>query len=246
MSALKHIYLLKEKLGDDVEINICYTDIRSYGKGYEEFYRKIRGMKNTNFFRGRPSEVRPASDALSIDIFDTTTNKLFEINTDLVILVPALVPRFDNDEFARILRISQSTDGFLLEAHPKLRPMDTFTGGIFIGGCCQAPKDIQDSVAQASGAAARAADILSKKELEAEPLISCVEEELCSGCSTCISVCAYNAIELVKGEEDKKVAKVNEALCMGCGACVASCPSGAMQQRGFKDEQMKPMIEETV
>ncbi|KYK21174.1 disulfide reductase [Thermoplasmatales archaeon SG8-52-4] len=244
MSALKHVYLLKEKLGDDVEINICYTDIRSFGKGYEEFYRNIRGMK-TNFFRGRPSEVRNAKDHLSIDIFDTTTNKLFEIKTDLVVLVPALVPRADAEDFARLLRISQSADGFLLEAHPKLRPIDTFTGGIFITGCCQGPKDIQDSVAQSSGAAARAANILSKKELEAEPLISYVEEDLCSGCSTCISVCAYNAIELVK-EDDKSHAKVNEALCMGCGACVASCPSGAMQQRGYKDKQLKPMIEETL
>ena len=245
MSALKHAYLLKEKLGDDVEINVCYTDIRSFGKGYEEFYRKIRGMK-TNFFRGRPSEVRNAGDHLTIDIFDTTTNKLFEINTDLVVLVPALVPRADADEFTRMLRISQSVDGFLLEAHPKLRPMDTFTGGIFITGCCQGPKDIQDSVAQASGAAARAANILSKKELEAEPLVSCVEEELCSGCSTCISVCAFNAIELDKEKDGKVHAKVNEALCMGCGACVGACPSGAMQQRGFKDKQILPMIEETV
>ncbi len=244
MSALKHVYLLKENLGDDVEINICYTDIRSFGKGYEEFYRRIRGMK-TNFFRGRPSEVRNAGDHLTIDIFDTTTNKLFEINTDLVVLVPALVPRADADEFARILRISQSADGFLLEAHPKLRPMDTFTGGIFIAGCCQAPKDIQDSVAQASGASARAANILSKKELEAEPLVSCVDEDLCSGCATCISVCAYNAIDLVK-EKDKSHAKVNEALCMGCGACVCTCPSGAMQQRGFKDKQLIPMVDETV
>ena len=244
MSALKHVYLLKEKLGDDVEINICYTDIRSFGKGYEEFYRNIRGM-NTNFIRGRPSEVRNAGDYLSIDIFDTTTNKLFEIKTDLVVLVPALVPRADAGDFARLLRISQSEDGFLLEAHPKLRPIDTFTGGIFITGCCQGPKDIQDSVAQSSGAAARAANILSKKELEAEPLISYVEEDLCSGCSTCISVCAYNAIELIK-DDDKSHAKVNEALCMGCGACVASCPSGAMQQRGYKDKQLKPMIEETL
>jgi heterodisulfide reductase subunit A len=244
MSALKHVYLLREKLGDDVEINICYTDIRSFGKGYEEFYRNIRGMK-TNFFRGRPSEVRNVGDHLTIDIFDTTTNKLFEINTDLVVLIPALVPRVDAADFARLLRISQSADGFLLEAHPKLRPIDTFTGGIFITGCCQGPKDIQDSVAQASGAAARAANILSKKELEAEPLISCVQEDLCSGCSTCISVCAYNAIELVK-EDDKSHAKVNEALCMGCGACVASCPSGAMQQRGYKDKQLSPMIEETL
>ncbi len=244
MSALKHVYLLKEKLGDDVEINVCYTDIRSFGKGYEEFYRKIRGMK-TNFFRGRPSEVRKAEDHLSIDIFDTTTNKLFELNTDLVVLVPALVPRANSEDFARLLRISQSADGFLLEAHPKLRPMDTFTGGIFITGCCQGPKDIQDSVAQSSGAAARAANILSKKELESEPQIAYVDEDLCSGCSTCLSVCSYNAIELLK-EDNKSRAKVNEALCMGCGACVASCPSGAMQQRGFKDKQISPMIEETV
>ena len=244
MSALKQVYLLKEKFGDDVEMNVCYTDIRSFGKGYEEFYRKIRGMK-TNFFRGRPSEVRNAEDHLTIDIFDTTTNKLFEINTDLVVLVPALVARADADEFARILRISQSADGFLLEAHPKLRPMDTFTGGIFVAGCCQGPKDIQDTVSMASGAAARAATILSKKELEAEPQVACVNEDVCSGCSVCISVCAYNAIELVK-ENDKSHAKVNEALCKGCGACVGSCPSGAMQQRGFKDNQILPMVNETI
>jgi heterodisulfide reductase subunit A len=245
MSALKHVYLLKEKLGDDVEINVCYTDIRSFGKGYEEFYRNIRGMK-TNFFRGRPSEVRKSNDNLTIDIFDTTTNKLFEINTDLVVLVPALVPRADAADFARLLRISQSPDGFLLEAHPKLRPIDTFTGGVFITGCCQGPKDIQDSVAQASGAAARAANILSKKELEAEPLISFVDEDLCSGCSTCIAICPYTAIEIDKEKDGKSHAKVNDALCMGCGACVVSCPSGAMQQKGFKDKQIKPMIEETV
>jgi len=244
MSALKHVYLLKEKLGDDVEINICYTDIRSFGKGYEEFYRKIRGMK-TNFFRGKPSEVRKSGDNFTIDIFDTTTNKLLEINTDLVVLVPALVSRVDAADFTRIVRISQGADGFFLEAHPKLRPIDTFTGGVFIAGCCQSPKDIQDTVAQASGAAARAANILSKKELEAEPLISCVDEDICSGCGTCISVCVYNAIELVK-EDDKSHAKINDALCMGCGLCVATCPSGAMQQRGYKDKQLRPMIEETV
>jgi len=245
MSALKQMYLLKEKLGDDVELNICYMDIRSFGKGYEEFYRKIRGI-NTNFFRGRPSEVRPIKNYLSIDIFDTTTNKLFEIKTDMVVLVPALVPRADSDEITKILRISKGADGFLLEAHPKLKPVDTATNGIFIAGCCQAPKDIQDTVAQASAAAARAANILSKKELEAEPQVSCVDEDLCSGCGTCISVCSYRAIELVKEKDGKSHAKVNEALCMACGTCVAACPSGAMQQRGFKDKQLLPIIEETV
>ena len=121
----------------------------------------------------------------------------------MVVLVPALVARADADEFARMLRISQSTDGFLLEAHPKLRPMDTFTGGIFVAGCCQGPKDVQDTVSMASGAAARAATILSKKELEAEPQVACVDEDACSGCSVCISVCAYSAIEMVK--EDNKL-----------------------------------------
>ena len=243
MSALKHVYLLKEKLGENVEINICYTDIRSFGKGYEEFYRKIRGM-NTSFFRGRPSEVRNAGEHMSIDIFDTTTNKLFEIKTDLVVLVPALVSRADSDELARILRISQSSDGFLLEAHPKLRPMDTFTGGIFITGCCQGPKDIQDSVAQASGAAARAANILSKKELESEPLISFVDKDLCSSCRMCVAICPYGAIDIETEKDNTSHAKVNEALCMGCGACVVSCPSGAMQQKGYKDKQINPVIEE--
>ncbi len=245
MSALKQVYLLKEKLGDNVEINVCYTDIRSFGKGYEEFYRNIRGLK-TNFFRGRPSEVRNAGDRLLIDIFDTTTNKLLEISTDLVVLVPELVPRFDADEFARVLRISQSGDGFFLEAHPKLRPMDTFTSGIFIAGCCQGPKDIQDTVSMASGAAARAANILSKKELESEPQVACVDEDACSGCSVCLSVCAFNAIELMTEDKDKSRAKVKEALCMGCGACVGACPSGAMQQRGYKDKQILPMVKETV
>jgi len=245
MSALKQVYLLKEKLGDDIEMNVTYTDVRSFGKGYEEFYRNIRGMK-TNFFRGRPSEIRNKDDHLTIDIFDTTTNKLFEIDTELVVLVPALVPRADADELARLLRISQSADGFLLEAHPKLRPMDTFTGGVFIAGCCQGPKDIQDSVAQASGAASRAANILSKKELESEPLVSYVDEDYCSGCGTCVSVCPYTAIELIKEKDGTTHAKVNEALCMGCGACVASCLSGAMQQRGFKDNQLISMVDETI
>lgn len=242
MSALKQAYLLREKLGEDVEINICYTDIRSFGKGYEEFYRRIRGIK-VNMFRGRPSEVRNMGDHLKIDVFDTMTNKLFEIKTDLVVLVPAIVPRTDATEFARLLHITQSAEGFFLEAHPKLRPVDTFVNGIFIAGCCQGPKDIQDSVSQASGAAARAATLLSKKEIELEPLIATVDEDLCSGCMICISICPYNAIEKVKDKKGKIKAKVNEALCMGCGACVASCPSGAMQQYGFKDKQLLPMIE---
>jgi len=244
MSALKQLYLLREKL-PDVELNLCYMDIRSYGKKYEEFYRTVRGI-NSNVFRGRPSEVRQDKEELIVDIFDTMTGKLFEVRSDMVVLVPALTPRKDAGDLARLLRISQSPDGFYLEAHPKLRPMDTATGGIFLSGCCQGPKDIQDTVAQASGAASRAVTIISQKKLEVEPLIAVVDEDLCSGCGTCVSICPYQAIELIKLDDGKTRAKVNEALCMGCGACAAACPSSAMQQKGFKDKQMIPIIDETI
>jgi len=240
MSALKHVYLLREKLGEDVEINICYTDIRSYGKGYEEFYRKIRGLK-TNMFRGRPSEVRDMKTYQKIDIFDTTTNKLFEIKTDMIVLVPALVPRSNTDELARLLRLTLSGDGFFLEAHPKLRPVDTFVNGIFIAGCCQGPKDIQDTVSQASGAASRVATILSKKELEIDPLIAAVDEEVCTGCGICVEVCPYEARTL---NEKTKIAEVNEALCAGCGGCIAACPSNASIHKNFTKKQLLDMVDE--
>ncbi len=240
MTALKHLYLIREKL-PDVELNLCYIDIRSFGKGYEEFYRKARNLK-VNLFRGRPSEVKPTKEGIIINVFDTMTNKLFEIKTDMVVLVPAVTPREDFVELARKLKISLSSDGFFLEAHPKLKPMDTATSGIFLAGFCQGPKDIQDTVAQASGAASRALTILSKEKLEAQAYTAEVNEELCSGCGICVATCAYQAIELVT-EDEKTHAKVNEALCMGCGACSAACPSGAIQQRGFKDLELLPVIE---
>ncbi len=244
MTALKQVILLRENLGEEVEINILHTDIRSFGKGYEEFYRNVRA-ENTNFFRGRPSEVRIRNEDIRIDIFDTITNKLFEIRTDMVVLVPAVVPRADSGEFARMMNLSRSGDGFLLEAHLKLKPMDTFVNGIFIAGCCQGPKDITDTVAQASGAASRAAGILSKKELENDPLIAVVDADLCSGCRICISLCPYSAIEPVvetMAGEEVVHAEINEVLCQGCGACVAACPSGAINQMGFKDNQILAMI----
>lgn len=242
MSALKHVYLLREKLGSEVEINICYTDIRAFGKGYEEFYRKIRG-KGVNFFRGRPSEVRVHPENISIDVFDTTTNKLFEIGTEMVVLVPALVPRADSEEFSRILGLSRSGDGFLLEAHPKLRPMDTFVNGIFIAGCAQGPKDIADTVAQASGAASRAAGILTQEELENDPLIAWVDPEVCVGCGVCVEVCAYSARNL---NEVLGIAEVDDALCTGCGACVSACPSNACTHKNYTKQQLIRMIDEVV
>jgi heterodisulfide reductase subunit A len=240
MSALKQVYLLREKLGDDLEINVCYTDIRSYGKGYEEFYRKVRGL-HTNMFRGRPSEVRAMNDTLKIDIFDTTTNKLFEIKTDMVVLVPAIVPRADTTEVSRLLHLTLSGDGFFLEAHPKLRPVDTFVNGIYIAGCCQGPKDIQDTVSQASAAASRAATILTQEELEIDPLIVMVDEDICTGCGICVEVCPYAARTL---NERKRIAEVNEALCAGCGACIAACPSNASIHKNFTKKQLMNMVDD--
>jgi heterodisulfide reductase subunit A len=240
MSALKQVYLLREKLGEEVEINVCYNDLRSFGKGYEEFYRKVRGL-HTNMFRGRPSEVRTMNDTLKIDIFDTTTNKLFEIKTDMVVLVPAMMPRADATEFARLLHLTLSGDGFFLEAHPKLRPVDTFVNGIFIAGCCQAPKDIQDTVSQASAAASRAATILSQEELEIDPLIAMVDEDACTGCGICVEVCPYEARTL---NERKRIAEVNDALCAGCGGCIAACPSNASIHKNFTKKQLLNMIDD--
>jgi len=240
MSALKQVYLLREKLGEDVEINLCYHDLRSYGKGYEEFYRKVRGL-HTNLFRGRPSEVRMLADTLKMDIFDTTTNKLFEIKTDMVVLVPAMMPRNDATEFSRLLHLTLSGDGFFLEAHPKLRPVDTFVNGIFIAGCCQAPKDIQDTVSQASAAASRAATILSQDELEIDPLVAMVDEDACTGCGICIEVCPYKARTL---NERKRIAEVNEALCAGCGGCIAACPSNASIHKNFTKKQLLDMVDD--
>jgi len=239
MTALKQIYLLCEKL-PDIEINLCYQDVRSYGKGYEEFYRKVRGQQ-TNLFRGRPSEVRQKTDHLTMDIYDTTTNKLYEIQSDLVVLVPAMVPRQDTTNTARLLRLTLSGDGFFLEAHPKLRPMDTFVAGVFIAGCCQGPKDIQDTVAQASGAASRAATILSKKELEIDPMIAMVDEDACTGCGICVDICPYDARTI---NEKNRIAEVNAALCTGCGGCVAACPSNASIHKNFTKKQLLNQIDD--
>ena len=240
MTALKQVYLLREKLGEDVEINVCYNDLRSFGKGYEEFYRKVRGL-HTNMFRGFPSEVRPMKDNLKIDIFDTTTSKLFEIKTDMVVLVPAMMPRADTIEFSRLLHLTLSGDGFFLEAHPKLRPVDTFVNGIFIAGCCQGPKDIQDTVSQASAAASRAATILSQDELEIDPLIAMVDEDVCTGCGICVEICPYEARTL---NERKRIAEVNDALCTGCGGCIAACPSNASIHKNFTKKQLLNMVDD--
>jgi len=158
----------------------------------------------------------------------------------MVTLCVALEPQPDTESIARLFNISQSTDGFLLEKHPKLEPVATTTDGIFIAGCCQGPKDIPDTVAQASAAAARVLAMISKGEVEIEAAVATIDEDCCSGCKICSFLCPYSAISF---DEEKKVSEINEALCKSCGACVAACPSGAIIGKHFTTEQIMAEIE---
>ena len=243
MYTAKQAHLVKEKI-PGADLIIYYTDMRAFGKGFEEFYNRVQG--EGIIYRRRelddPIEVTKQSGKVVVKAKGHP-----DIDADLVVLATGIIPREDTKELSRILNINQSADGFLLEAHPKLRPMDTFTDGIFLAGCCQSPKDIPDTVAQASGAASRVCDILSKKHLEIEATVAQVDETLCRGCGFCVNVCPYKAIELKESLDGAsghtiKIASVNEALCKGCGSCSAACLNGAIQHLGFKDGQIHAMI----
>ncbi len=245
MITLKQAILVKEKMGDDVDVYVCYNDMRAFGKAYEEFYNRARRM-GVKFVKGLPSEVKASLDGpLRFDVYESNTNKLLEVHADLVVLASGLVPSPDFAQLQNILRIPRSPDGFFLEAHPKLRPLETPTRGIFLAGACQSPKDIPDTVAQASGAAMRAAALLATGEVEIEPLIAVVDEDLCSGCKICKSVCPYQAVEIeaktVDGKE-KNVAKVLEAVCQGCGACSVACPTRAIDMQHYRQEQILAQV----
>ena len=246
MATLKQAILAREKLGKDAKIYVCYIDMRAFGKGYDEFYRKARDM-DIDFVAGIPSEIHlDANGSLYFDVFDKGTNRLFQIRPDLVVLANGLVPNSDLGKISALFHVSRSPDGFLLEAHPKLRPLESVMSGIFLAGTCQGPKDIPDSVAQASGAAAKAIDLLASGEIELEPLKAVVDEDLCSGCRLCEPVCPFIAIEMktenVEGTE-KLRAEVIEAMCQGCGLCVATCPTSAIKMRHYTDEQVLAQVQ---
>ena len=246
MVSLKQAILAREKLGEDVNIYVCFNDLRSFGKGYEEFYRRARDM-GINFVAGIPSDIRMAADgSLYFDVFERGTNKLLEMHADLVVLANGLVPSEDIKKINELFHASRSADGFLLEAHPKLRPLECSTAGIFLAGTCQGPKDVPDTVAQASGAAAKAMDLLSSGEIELEPLKAIVEKDLCSGCRVCESLCPFLAIEMKNEKEDdaeKIRAEVIEAMCQGCGLCSAACPTGAIKIQQYGNKQVLAQVD---
>jgi heterodisulfide reductase subunit A len=235
---LKFAHLVHDRT--DAAIYQFYIDMRAFGKGYEEFYSRLLD-EGITMIRGKAAEVVEGcwSDngerMLMVRCEDTLIGKFREIPVDMLILCNAIEPRKDVDQVRKLFSISKSPDGFFLERHPKLDPTSTTTDGVFIAGCAQGPKDIPDTVAQASSAAARILSLIAKGEVEIDPVRAMVQEEYCSGCKICNNLCPYNAIEFL---EEKKVSHVNEALCKGCGTCVAACPSSAMTGHGFTDAQI--------
>ncbi len=245
MSALKNVALLKEKLGDEIEINVCFRDLRAFGKGFEEFYRTVRGM-GVQFIRGTPSDIRqtPVGD-LYFDVFDGTLNKMLRIEPDMIVLQMALEAPPGTEELSKIFGTPVGSDGFFSERHAKLGPVESVSSGIFIAGCCRGPVDIADSVSQASAAASKAIQLLNKKIVKQDWVVPHLNLELCSGCGICLEVCPFKAFTQ---REDTK-AELITAKCKGCGICTAECPTGALQLHHYDDNeivaQLQGLLQET-
>ncbi|MFX1534025.1 MAG: 4Fe-4S binding protein [Promethearchaeota archaeon] len=231
MYTAKHAHQIREKI-PDAELTVYYTDVRAFGKGFEEFYNRVQEEGVLYRRRELDDPIRVVKQDGGVVV---KAEGHPDTAADLVVLATGLVPREDTKELARILNINQSVDGFLLEAHPKLRPVDTFTDGIFLAGCCQSPKDIPDTVAQASGAAVKAAIPLSQGKVVVEAITATIDEELCGACRICEKLCEYSALEF---DSEKKVMTINDVVCKGCGSCAAACPSGAISMKHFDTKQI--------
>ena len=238
MYSLKLAHLIKEHT--DADIYNFYIDIRAPGKSMEEFYNRV-AEEGVNFIRGKVADVYPESiseeksNRLIVVAEDTLIGKIRKIPVDMLVLAVGLEGKEDAQDVRRLFNITCSEEGFFMERHPKLAPVSTFTDGIFLAGCCQGPKDIPDTVAQAGAAASEALALIDRGEIELEANSAYVIEDDCSGCKTCIVMCPYSAISF---NEEKKKAVINEALCKGCGVCVATCPSSSIGQNLFEDIQI--------
>ena len=235
MYSLKLAHLLQERTG--AEVFNFYIDMRTPGKGFEEFYNRVAD-EGTHMIRGKVAEVMPSPDGdgrVVLRAEDTLVGRMRDIPVDMVVLATGLEPRADAEEVRRMFNITCASGGWFTERHPKLAPVSTFTDGIWIAGACQGPKDIPDTVAQAGAAAGEALSLINAGHIELEPNTAYIVEEDCSGCKTCVAMCPYSAIGF---DEEKSVARVNEVLCKGCGTCVSVCPSGSARQHMFEDEEI--------
>lgn len=244
MYTAKHAMLIRDKY-PDIEVSVFYIDVRTPGKNFDEFQRRAVEEYGVNYIRGMVGKVFPDGDKLQVHGVDTLSGDTIKIDADMVVLAAATQAKDDAEELGRKLSISTDTNNFFTEAHPKLRPVETHSAGIYLSGACQGPKDIPETVAQASAAAAKAIILLSKSKLVNNPCVSGVNEAICSGCLECTKMCPYEAISAKTLEiKDhgkvipKVVAEVNEALCQGCGGCTVTCRPGAIDLKGFSNRQI--------
>jgi len=240
MYATKLASLLKQ-VKPEKEIYIFYTDIRAYGKGFEEYYKKAQTM-GIKYIRGKVAELEenPENKKVILRAEDTLSRQVIESEFDLVVLSTGLQLSNSSEKIINFLKLTKSSDGFLQEAHPKYKPVDTNIEGVFIAGTAQGPKDIPDTVAQASAAAARSMVSLAQKEFQVDPMLAYVHPDKCDGCGDCLNVCPKDAI--VMNKETGK-AEVLEALCIGCGACLPSCSKEALDFHGYTNDQMYAAIQ---
>jgi len=243
MYTAKHALLYKHRVHDGEAI-VFYIDVRTGGKGFEEFYQRATD-EGVLYLRGKVSKIYRQGDKVVVWGADTLSGQKVTVEADLVVLANAMVPTSESAGLAGVLKAQRDEHGFFNEAHPKLRPVETLTAGYYLAGAGQGPKDIPEAVAQASGAASKVIGLFSQEKLYHEPPIAAVDEDLCSGCGVCVEVCPYHARELVEKDvkgEPKTVIKVNEVLCECCGACSSACPVGACPQRNLGDEQIAEMV----
>ncbi len=243
MYTAKHAHQVLEKISDS-QAFVFYMDVRTPGKAYEEFYQRSV-QEGAQYIRGRVSKIYLKGNRLIVKAADTLLGRPVEVEADMVVLATAMIPSEGHAELAQTVGITVDKDGFFQEAHPKLRPVETNTAGVFLAGNCQGPKDIPDTVAQSGSAASKVLALMSQDELSMDPMISNIDEEFCSGCLSCQAVCPYRAIqpETVTYRQggqtmERTVAAVNSGLCQGCGACTVVCRSGAANLKGFSNEQL--------
>ena len=239
-AALKHALYLKKLFKCD-EVYLLYQDMRAFGKGYEEYYRRVRDT-GVKFIQGKPSEIEVLEDGkLLVRVYNTGTDEVMELKVDAAVLEVGVEPSDGTVEIAEKLKIPRGPDGFILEVHPKLKPVETYVTGVFVAGCAQGPKDIPDTIAQAKAAAATAAGMLSEGVIVKEPLYAVVDEEKCTGCGLCEIICPFSAVEVVE-ENGRKVARIEPVKCKGGGICVSICPVGAVDTTMDSERQLLAYI----
>ncbi|MDE5556180.1 MAG: CoB--CoM heterodisulfide reductase iron-sulfur subunit A family protein [Ruminococcus sp.] len=251
MYTAKHAMLIREKY-PDTEVYVFYIDVRTPGKNFDEFYRRAVEQYNVHYIKGMVGKVTPKADGtIDVQASDLLSNEQLHIDADMVVLATAIEPDKTARPLATMLTTQMDTNDFFTEAHAKLRPVESATAGIFLSGACQGPKDIPETVAQASAAASKAIGLLVKDSITCNPCVAHSNELMCNGCSACEKVCPYGAITYQDKEFRtpyrttvmRRVASVNPAVCQGCGACTVACPSGAMDLNGFSNSQIMAEVD---